>query len=584
MIKSVENLSDVIEHRSLSALFQPVIDMKDGRIIGYDGLVRGPSNSLLHAPGVLFSLARQSGDVAVELENLCCQTVIESFVKLQLDGLLFLKVNAEIFLAHKFKEIRIPGLIQQACLDPPNVVVELILNEPDYSHAPNFLPKIVSRWAGLGYQVAIRDYGEIFSRLESMRDSLPSYLKINRYLIRDIDRDPVKSKFVRVLAEAAGNCGLDLIAEGIETRGEFLLTREMGIAMGQGNLIARPNGKPNSTISRETISLLSIEVPEKTGCSISDALLEMAQPFSPESSNEEMLGYFERNPQVQVVAVVDERVPVGLIGRTAFINRFARPYQRELHGKKSCSLFMDPAPLIVDKNISIQELSHSVAGDQRHMLQGFIFTDNGYYLGVGTSQNLIHEITQLQIHAARYSNPLTGLPGNIPIEEHIDGLLARRIPFCVCHFDLDNFKPFNDAYGFSMGDEMIRLTAEIIREQCDSESDFLGHVGGDDFIGLFCSADWEARCRSMLEKFGREALSFFKPEDIENGGYFMENRRGENEFHPLCSLSIGAVPVESAGAFTTHREIARIAAESKKMAKKTPGNSLFVNQRRYPAA
>lgn len=557
--------------------------MKDGRVIGYDGLVRGPPDSLMHAPGVLFSLARNSGYV-IALENLCCQTVVDSFARLQLEGLLFLKVNAEVFLSHKFKELQITGMLEHACIDPVNVVVELILNEPNYGDAPNFLPRIVSRFMGIGCQVAIRDQGEIFFRLGSMRDSLPAYLKINRYLIRDIDRYPVKSKFVRELTQTALDFGSILIAEGLETRGEFLLAREMGISLGEGNLIARPGSKPNVLVSRETISLLSMDKPEKADSSrsnTSSALLELVPSFSLKSTNEDVLEYFEINPQIQVVAVVDENIPVGLINRSTFINRFARPYQRELHGKKSCSILMDTDPLIVDRNISIQELSQMVAADRRHMLQGFIFTDNGYYLGVGTSQNLIQEITAMQIHAARYSNPLTGLPGNIPIEEHMDDLLASRIAFCVCYFDLDNFKPFNDAYGFSMGDEMIRLTAGVIEEYCDPESDFLGHVGGDDFVVLFCSADWELRCRNMLEKFGNEVTSFFMPEDIERGGYFMENRRGENEFYPLSSLSIGAVFIEPSSAFNSHREIAKVAAESKKMAKKSVGNSLFINQRRY---
>lgn len=576
----MNKLSDVIQNRGLSALYQPVIDMTDGSILGYDGLVRGPSDSLMHAPGVLFSLARQSGLVA-ELENLCCQTVIESFASLRLDGLLFLKVNAEVFLSHKFKEIGIPKTVQQCGLDPPRIVVELVLNEPGYSDEAGFLPKIISRFSSLGFQVAIRDQGEIFFRLESMRPPLPGFLKINRYLIRDIERDPVKSRFIRTLVDKVGSPGTRLIAEGIETRGEFLLTGEMGITLGQGNLIARPGGKLNPVVSSEALSLIaSISREEDVRRSACSALIETVAPFSLESCNDEVFWHFEKNPWIKTVAVVDREVPIGLISRSAFIDRFARPYQRELYGKKSCSIFMDPDPLIVDKNISIQELGHLVAADQRHML-GFIFTDNGCYLGMGSSQKLIHEITQMQIHAARYSNPLTGLPGNIPIEEHMEELLDRRISFCVCYFDLDSFKPFNDRYGFSMGDEMIKMTASVIANHCDSESDFLGHVGGDDFVALFRSADWEAKCRAILDEFGKSVVSFFDEADIERGGYYMENRRGENEFHTLTSLSIGAVIAEP-GAFGSYREIAKVAAESKKRAKKTSGNSLFINQRRYP--
>jgi len=100
------------------------------------------------------------------------------------------------------------------------------------------------------------------------------------------------------------------------------------------------------------------------------------------------------------------------------------------------------------------------------------------------------------------------LPGNSPIDDQIDFLLAAEEAFTVCYFDLDHFKPFNDVYGFSMGDAMIQMTAKIITELCDHELDFVGHIGGDDFIALFRSADWEARCRAMLTKFGVDVIVF----------------------------------------------------------------------------
>ena len=117
-------------------------------------------------------------------------------------------------------------------------------------------------------------------------------------------------------------------------------------------------------------------------------------------------------------------------------------------------------------------------------------------------------------------------------------------------------------------------------EQCDQEMDFVGHIGGDDFIVLYRSTDWEMRCKTILERFGGEVLSFFNPQDVARGGYVTENRRGEKEFHNLTSLSIGALPVKPK-VFKSHRDVAVVATEAKKMAKKMHGNSLYINQRDY---
>lgn len=580
----VQKLHDVIEHQRLTVLFQPIIDLTNSSIIGYEGQIRGPSDDLLHSPVRLYRLAKQAGRL-LDLENLCCQVTIDSFAELKLQGILFLRLNVDVFLEHKFKEIQLAHVVEKAGIDPQRIVVSLCVRNPYDISNPNLLPKIISRYAELGYKVAIEDQGEIFSTLQSQPEIYPSCVKINRYLIQDIDKDPLKVQLIKSLLEVAASSGFITMAEGIETRGELLLAKELGISLGQGCFIARASKKPARVTPREVSNVLAsnegaASTHSNHGRNGINAILEKAPVFSLENNNEEVFQVFEQNPQLSVVAVTNNKVPVGLINRSVFINRFARPYQRELYGKKSCSTFMDPEPLIVDRNISIQVLSRLLAEDQRHVSLGFIFTENGLYLGVGTSQNLIHEITEMQIQSARYANPLTGLPGNAPIDEHIDSLLADNAPFCVCYFDLDNFKPFNDVYGFSMGDAMIQMTAKIIGEQCDPETDFVGHIGGDDFIALFRSPDWEERCRTMLERFSVDVMSFFNAHDVERGGYVTENRRGEKEFHNLTSLSVGAVPAKP-DTFKSHRDIAVVAAESKKMAKKMHGNSLFINQRNY---
>jgi GGDEF domain-containing protein len=261
------------------------------------------------------------------------------------------------------------------------------------------------------------------------------------------------------------------------------------------------------------------------------------------------------------------------------MDRFSRQYSREIYGKKNCSTFMNPNPLIADKNTPITELSQLVINKGRAtFMDGFILTDNGRYLGLGSGYDLIHEISEMQIVAARYANPLTMLPGNVPIAEHTERLMDSNAAFCAAYFDLDNFKPYNDVYGFRRGDAVIQFTASILCKHVHPEMDFVGHIGGDDFFVLFQSADWEQRCLTMLTEFDSGKSSFFQEEHLAQGGYSCEDRRGNMVQYPLFSLSIGALYVKPCQ-FQQYQEIFSAASVAKRMAKRTAGSSLFIEQR-----
>jgi diguanylate cyclase (GGDEF)-like protein len=297
-------------------------------------------------------------------------------------------------------------------------------------------------------------------------------------------------------------------------------------------------------------------------------LLNPIQPVPRSANNDMVIARFEADPALDVLPVVEDDRPVGLINRHSLIDRFARPFRKELFGRKSCELFMDAAPLIVDQHAPIQELAMMLALAPKHyMFDGFIITGEGRYLGVGSSHELMAMITELQISAARYANPLTQLPGNVPINEHVDRMLAGDRSFVAAYVDIDNFKPFNDTYGYRRGDDVIQLLGQLICEAVNDQVDFVGHIGGDDFFVIFQSADWEFRCWEIVQRFARSVVAMVSREEDAMGGYMAENRKGEMVFHPLPTLSIGAVSVLP-GSTESHREVAAAASEAKKQAKK----------------
>jgi GGDEF domain-containing protein len=243
-------------------------------------------------------------------------------------------------------------------------------------------------------------------------------------------------------------------------------------------------------------------------------------------------------------------------------------------------MFMDESPLVVDASTSIQDIGQRLSQSARHhMLDGFIVTEAGRYLGTGSSHALMAMITDLQIRAARYANPLTQLPGNVPINEHLDRLLDSEVAFAACYCDLDHFKPYNDNYGYRRGDELIQFLGSLLTEISDLRIDFVGHIGGDDFILLLQSSDWQARLTRGLRIFDEQLPGFLDAAHIAAGGYPGEDRKGRAVFHPLPSLSIGCLIVES-GCFHSHHEVAAAVGDAKKQAKKVAGSSIFIERRR----
>ena len=582
-------LHEIIDLQLLNALFQPIIQLQTGEIIGYEGLIRGPSDSPLHSPMNLFKAA-WANNLTVPLEHLCRQIVLRQFAELDLPGKLFLNVSPECLLQRDAKHGQTLDLIHQIGIHPERVIIELTENQPTYDY--QLLGQAVSHYRQMGFQIAIDDLGEGFSSLRLWSELRPEYVKIDMHFIQGIDHDPVKMQFVRSIQEIAEKSGTMVIAEGIETQAEMLLIRNLGVANGQGYHIARPHAQPARILSAEVESALGhtrTHLPLKTRIQRQNTvtaikLLHQMPTAAPDMSNNQIYEIFLANPALQIIPVVDDGKPIGLITRENLIERFSRLYQRELYGRKPCSSFMDRKPLIVDRDTSLQDLSNIIVeADRHHLSNGFIITEQGRYLGMGTGRDFVREITQLQINAARYANPLTLLPGNVPINEQMERLLHNGSYFYACYCDLDYFKPFNDAYGYRRGDDVIQATGQILVDKADPDQDWVGHIGGDDFILLLQSADWQARCNGILQQFASMIQNYYSIEDRERGGYLSEDRQGVKIFCPLISLSIGIVKVEP-GKFYSHHQIATAAAEAKKQAKKISGNSMFIDRRLGPAS
>ena len=182
----------------------------------------------------------------------------------------------------------------------------------------------------------------------------------------------------------------------------------------------------------------------------------------------------------------------------------------------------------------------------------------------------------------RTVSPLTGLPGNVQIQTELKKRLLRKETFQVLYIDLDNFKAYNDVYGFLKGDEIIKLTAKIITknvhslEECDT---FVGHIGGDDFVAIVDEkVDHDKICQNIIAEFDKEIVKYFNDTDLERGYVEVCNRKGNIEEFSLTSISIGVV-VADKKRFSNILEISEVGAQVKHLAKTTIGSSYAIDRR-----
>ena len=267
------------------------------------------------------------------------------------------------------------------------------------------------------------------------------------------------------------------------------------------------------------------------------------------------------------LAVVDAGRPLAIIERHQFLDRYAKSFFKEIYGRKPSLMFANTTPRLLEREQDISELIGILtSSDQRYLAEGFIVTENGRYFGLGSADQLVRNVTESRIEAARHANPLTFLPGNIPISEHIARLLNSGAAFIVCYADLSDFKPFKDRYGYWRGDEMIKVVATTTLAHTNPQRDLVSHVGGDDFVFVFQEAAWEARCREIIAAFNAAAIALYDEEAHRAGGILSEDRHGVSRFFPFATLYMGALAVVP-GRFHDAEQVASAAAQAKQVAK-----------------
>ena len=567
-----EEFYNVIETANIKSVFQPIISLTDSTIIGYEALSRGPQDSNMQSPEVLLNMAKEC-DKLWELEDLFRSKALESIYNSKLNVKIFLNINPEIIDSLKFKNYFTDEYLRKYGLNCKNIIFEI--TERDMIKNIDSFKETIEYCKSKDYQIAIDDAGSGHSGLNRICHIKPNYIKLDMQLIRDIDKCSTKQAIVRSMHEFTKLTDCNLIAEGIETEDELKTLIDIGIQYGQGYFIQRPEESiiPIKDEVINAIKRLNIKENDQYGYNISNmyisSIAKNIDTLKPDVLVSDVDSKFKKNQDLLGICIVDDGEVKGVVTRNSFYSKLGWQYGYSLYSSKAISNIMNTNFLCVDYKMPIgMVIKLAMARGKDTLYDHVTITKNSKYYGMVTIKDLIEKTIEIEVDNARHSNPLTGLPGNVIIEQNLEKCIFSKEEYCVLYFDIDNFKPYNDVYGFENGDKIIKLLAKAISSNI-SRNDFFGHLGGDDFIAVVGNWNADEVCEKIIRDFDSLALECYEEKDLKNEYITAQNRHGIVEKFPLLSVSI-------AGLTNKRREFASIyalAKESSKLKKKCKQNN-----------
>lgn len=301
-------------------------------------------------------------------------------------------------------------------------------------------------------------------------------------------------------------------------------------------------------------------------------------PVLPTSNCESIHTIFNEQPSTEGIIVAVDKQPVGLIMRSNFFQKLSTKYGFDLFMQRPVERVMEKTMLVVDYFTPLAEVSTlAMKREQGSIYDYVIVKEQGELYGIVSIRELIMKLSEVQIDIAKYSNPLSGLPGNHMINAALENALNYE-NYTVLYLDLDYFKAFNDVYGFNEGDKLLIETANIIKHTIGTKQNhFVGHIGGDDFIAVLPHYQHEDICKMIIARFERAIINFYNKEDIELGYVKTFNRKGTLENSPLVGISI-AVIQNKYTSFPTIDALSKEAAEIKGICKASEGSTYLSNE------
>lgn len=535
---------------------------------------------LMKLPGLmsiddLFDLAFND-DYLYELDLQLREKAISKFAKIKQSNLkLFYNLDNRIIYNKNYSQGNTAKILKKYNLNKDSICFEL--SEKGTAIEQNALSTMLQRYKESGYKIAIDDFGIGVSGLKLLYFSEAHIIKLDRFFITNIDQDSKKKLFCSSIIEMAHIMGMQVIAEGIETAKEFYTCKDIGADFIQGYLVQKPttNIDKIEKIYKNIYSLISEDKRASQKNFIDEKFIENILPLNVNTSLYDLFLHFKENTKSHFVPITDEFGNfLGIIYESDIKKISYSQYGLSLAQNRTFSstlLKYIKAALSVEISWGIDKILEIYNLNSNNSL-GIFITSSDKYIGFINLNSLLTLSYKRNIEIATNQNPLTKLPGNNQIEKFIDKSFKKNQKDIthIIYFDFNDFKPFNDIYGFRQGDRAILIFSELLQKRYSKDS-FIAHIGGDDFFVGLKNKDKEdvfELTSNIQDEFRNSAKNIYSKEDKKNGFIISKDRFNEKRRFELLSVSAAIIEINSKSDISNFDNTLNIVKKASKNSKK----------------
>jgi diguanylate cyclase (GGDEF)-like protein len=471
---------------------------------------------------------------------------LKKFSKIDIPNLkLFYNIDNRVFAMPNRKLDDTMGLLNEFDIKSDRLCFELTEHNPFEDE--KLFQEIINNLKQNSINIAIDDFGTGISGLHLLYISDTTFIKIDRFFIENIHKDHKKRLFCSSIVEMAHIMGIKVIAEGIEQNEEYFTCKDIKVDYVQGYLLCRP--KTDIKEIKKSYKDKSFFKKDRRHLSnyIDKSFIQKIDPINENSSLHDLFIYFKEHTKNTFVPIVnDEKKILGAVYEVDIkkisYSQYGLSLAKNQSFKAKLKHYLQPVPEIdiswgIDKALEIFNMRNDAKGI-------FVSKDSIYY-GFISLNNLLLLSYKRNLEIAENQNPLTKLPGNSQIDEFIYSIFDKKLQAQIVYFDFNDFKPFNDTYGFRLGDRAILMFSEILQKHLSRES-FIAHIGGDDFFVGFINMAYENIYNIIFDiqkEFELNVQSLYNDTDTKNGHITAKDRYGIIREFKLLSVSASIIEV-----------------------------------------